>query len=149
MEGVSKLFLHLEKKFATAHSAFVYRGVVIPHSIRLWLSKEVCKQLKEKDSSNRFGTMTELAADSVRSLPSSLGNVTVVFNSYYLCKTVIEACEEKGFYYVRAVKSNRKFKKDVHDMTSAQVGIYSNGFLAHGGRLFKVRGAVVFHRIAA
>lgn len=153
MEGVSKLFLHSEKKFAIAHSvvvaAFIYRGIVIPYALRLWLSKEVCKQLQQKDRSIRFRTMTELASDCVRSLPSSLGNVTVVFDCYYLCKTVINVCKEKGLHYVGAVKSNRKIKKDVYAKTSAQVGVYSNGFLAQGGRLFKIKGSVAFHRIAA
>ena len=44
MDAVEKLFLHAEKVYAPAHifvtCVLIYRGVVIPYAVRLWLPKD-------------------------------------------------------------------------------------------------------------
>lgn len=154
MEGVSKMFLHAEKRYANGHdvilASIVYRGIAIPYAARLWTSKEACKKLQQAGQSIKFRKMTELAADCVRSFPDVSSKVTVLFDSFYLCKEVIDACKEKGFFYLGPVKSNRLIKesKNAKKNKSKQVGSYSTGYLAEHGRLFTIEGSKVKHRIA-
>ena len=67
MDAVKKLFLHAEKVYAPAHifvtCVLIYRGVVIPYAVRLWLPKEF--------SSNEgvpFQKLTEMAAEMLAQL---------------------------------------------------------------------------------
>jgi len=49
MDAVKKLFLHAEKVYAPAHifvtCVLIYRSVVIPYAVRLWLPKEFSRRL--------------------------------------------------------------------------------------------------------
>jgi hypothetical protein len=117
MDVVSKIFLHAEKTYVHGHTilglAFVYRGVVIPCAVRLWASKEYCDKSKKSNNKHEtveFKKLTELAADTITSvkLPPS-GKAIVLFDRFYLCDTVVKACENKGYTYIGAVKNNRNF----------------------------------------
>ena len=109
MDAVSKIFLHAEKRYATGHTivgaAFVYRGVVVPCAVRLWASKESCnkmnKNINEESEKIQPLKLTELAADCIKKirLPSS-GKVIVLFDKFYLCDTVVAACNEKKYDYI-------------------------------------------------
>ena len=88
MEGVSKMFLHAEKRYANGHdvilASIIYRGIAIPYAARLWTSKEACKKLQQSGQSIKFRKMTELAADCVRSFPDVSSKVTV-FLTVFIC----------------------------------------------------------------
>ena len=55
--------------------------------------------------------MTELAAEAVRqaNLPEHL-KVTVLFDAYYLCPTVVRAVLDRSWHYIGVGKSNRRFE---------------------------------------
>ena len=153
MEGVSKMFLHAEKRYAHGHdvvlASIVYRGVAIPYALRLWTSEEKCKELNESGQPIIFQKITELAADCVRSFFADVSRkVTVLFDSYSLCKAVIDACNDKNFFYLGVVKSNRVIKETKDSKKGNQVGVYSSGYLANKGRSYNVAGSTVKHKIA-
>jgi hypothetical protein len=57
-----------------------------------------------------FYKLTELAAHAIReaALPEKF-NVTVLFDAFYLCPNVVNACKERKWHYIGVGKSNRCF----------------------------------------
>jgi SRSO17 transposase len=151
MDAVSKIFLHAEKVYAQGHTilgcAVVYRGVVLPYAVRLWVSK-ACAQATEKKSYRgerlEHRPLTEMAADMVRSAP--LTGATVLFDSYYLCPAVAQACAEKNYRYVGVAKKNRNFFPDGRDRDKRKVGAYGKNVLSRDGAWQAVGGKK--HRLA-
>ena len=79
------------------------RGAIFPWGIRLYAKKEHCRQLGIS-----FAKTTELAAELIESFTPPPGvKVTVLFDSYYLCKTVANVCRAKGFRFASTPKANR------------------------------------------
>ncbi|MBP5621048.1 MAG: transposase [Thermoguttaceae bacterium] len=153
MEGVSKTFLHAEKRYANGRdvvlATIIYRGIAIPYALRLWTSEKKCKELNKSGQPIIFRKITDLAADCVRLFPVGVSSkVTVLFDSDYLCKAVIDACNDKGFFYLGAVKSNRVIKEAKDSKKGAQVGACSNGYLANKGHSYNIACSSVKHRIA-
>jgi hypothetical protein len=107
MFGVTKLYHHATGKYGTGHTMLKvclwYRGVTIPWGSWLWLKPEHAK--KEKRA---FCKLTELAALAIHNaeLPRNL-KVTVLFDAYYLCDVVADACRARGWHYIGVGKSNR------------------------------------------
>ena len=129
MEGVSKIFLHAEKVYAMGHTilgaAIVYRDVVIPYAVRLWATSAFCGRTHEEsydDDPIEFRKLTELAADVIRGMP--LTNVTVLFDSYYLCPNVTHACAAKKYRWVGVAKKNRSFFPDGRDRDKRRLSKY-------------------------
>jgi|GEM_PF-539508 len=156
MDAVSKIFLHAEKTYAHGHTilglAFVYRGVVIPCAVRLWASKEYCDKSKKSNNKHEaveFRKLTELAANTITSvkLPSS-GKPIVLFDRFYLCDTVVKACENKGYTYIGAVKNNRNFFPDGRPNDKKKVGTYSKNVLDRDGRMVSISGSPKAHCVA-
>jgi hypothetical protein len=119
MAAVSKLFLHAEKVYANGHTilgvCLLFRGVLIPYAVRLWANQEFCHQSQqERHPYDRvcFAKLTELAAAVIRdlTLPGNGQNVTVLFDSYYLCSTVLAACQVRNWSFVSVAKKNRNFR---------------------------------------
>jgi len=112
MSGVRKLHHHATGKYGTGHTmvkaCLYYRGVPIPWSTALCLRKEDAKKEEEV-----FLTQTALAAYVIHTadLPKNL-KVTVLFDSYYLCDVVADACRARGWHYVGVGKSNRNLTVD-------------------------------------
>jgi SRSO17 transposase len=80
-----------------------FRGAIFPWGIRLYAKKEHCPKLGIP-----FAKTTELAAELIESFTPPAGvKVTVLFDSYYLCKTVVNACRAKGFRFASTLKANR------------------------------------------
>lgn len=139
MEAVSKIFLHAEKVYAQGHTilgcAIVYRGVVIPYALRLWATRAFCAQTQQRTydgDSIEFRKLTELAGDILASM--SLPNVTVLFDSYYLCPNVTRACEAKGYRWVGVAKKNRSFFPDGRDRDKRRLSSYGAGALKRLGK---------------
>jgi hypothetical protein len=82
-----------------------YRGVTIPWGTWLYLKQDDARKLEMP-----FCKLTELAALAILNapLPGWL-KVTVLFDCYYLCPVVVNACAARGWHYIGAGKGNRNF----------------------------------------
>lgn len=77
--------------------------VTIPWDVRLYVKKEHSPELRIP-----FKKITALAAELIRFFEPPEGvNVLVLFDSYYLCTKVTQACRSKKFHFVSTLKSNR------------------------------------------
>ena len=109
MAGVGSLFHHATGQYGTGHTMLKvclwYRGVTIPWGTWLYLKKKDAR--KEKVP---FRKLTELAADSILTavFPKEL-EVTVLFDCYYLCPVVTEACRKRHWPFIGMGKPNRWF----------------------------------------
>ena len=147
MAAVSKIFLHAEKVYAHGHTilgaALVYRGVVIPCAVRLWASQARCTEGLESAPGVplKFRKLTHLAADVVGELRQQLPDATqplVLFDSYYLCPAVAQACEQAGFRYVGVAKKNRNFTPDGRPHDRRKLSRYGANVLKRDGRTTSV-----------
>ena len=102
-----------------------FRGHVIPWGVRLYLKKEDAASL-----GHPFKKTTQLAADLIDEFQPPKGvQVRVLFDSYYLCPTVVKSCRTKGFRFVSTLKSNRNLYKNGRKL---KVGAY--GYSLFGRR---------------
>jgi SRSO17 transposase len=150
MEAVSKIFLHAEKVYAQGHTilgcAIVYRGVVIPYALRLWATRAFCAQTQQRTYGGdriEFRKLTELAGDILASM--SLPNVTVLFDSYYLCPNVTRACEAQGYRWIGVAKKNRSFFPDGRDRDKRRLSSYGacalkrlGKWVSHDGKKYQL-----------
>jgi SRSO17 transposase len=109
MQAVGKLHHHATGKYGTGHTilkvCLYYRGVTIPWTSLLYIKKEHAGELEIP-----FYKLTELAAQAIRdaALPEKF-NVTVLFDAFYLCPNVVNACKDRKWHYIGVGKSNRWF----------------------------------------
>lgn len=154
MDALKKIFLHAEKVYGIGHTmlgaALVFRGVVIPFRISLWAPREFCQASQhEPNPADRvtFRKLTELAADAIDAavLPEGVKPI-VLFDAYYLCATVVRACQRHGFRYVGVAKKNRKFFPDGRPRDKRRLSRYGRNVLRREGKCVEVRGKK--HRLA-
>lgn len=145
MDAVSKIFLHAEKVYAQGHTilgcAIIFRDVVIPYAARLWATKsfaETTHQPSYDGEPMEYCKLTDMVAAITEDLP--LTNVTVLFDSYYLCPVVTRACESKKYHYVGVAKKNRNFFPDGRDRDKRRLGKYGPNVLKRDGRWTSVEG---------
>ena len=137
MSGVRKLYHHATGQYGTGHTmvkaCLYYRGVTIPWGTALCLRKEDAKKEKEV-----FLSQTELAAYVIHNadLPRNL-DITVLFDSYYLCDVVADACRCRGWHYIGVGKSNRNFTVDGQ---KKKLEKYGRNVLARDGQWRNVQG---------
>jgi len=137
MAGVRKLYHHATGKYGNGHTmvkaCLYYRGVTIPWSTALCLRKEDAQKEDQV-----FLTQTALAAYVIHAadLPKDL-KVTVLFDSYYLCEVVADACRARGWHYIGVGKSNRNFTVNGQKKKLAK---YGRNVLARNGQWRKVQG---------
>jgi len=137
MAAVGKLFHHATGKYGTGHTIFkvclYYHGVTIPWGSWLYVKREHAGQLELP-----FKKLTELAAEAVKTanLPHNL-RITVLFDAYYLCPTVADACKERGWHYIGIGKSNRWFKVA---SVRHKLGKYGRNVLHNCGRWYSITG---------
>lgn len=74
-----------------------------------------------------------------------LQNVTVLFDSYYLCPHVTRACEAKQYRWVGVAKKNRSFFPDGRDHDKRKLSTYGANTLkrrgervTHGGKTYQL-----------
>jgi len=109
MQAVGKLHHHATGKYGTGHTivkvCLYYRGITIPWASLLYIKKEHAGKLEVP-----FYKLTELAAQAIReaALPEKF-NVTVLFDAFYLCPNLVNACKERKWHYIGVGKSNRWF----------------------------------------
>jgi SRSO17 transposase len=107
MDAVAKLKDSVLDAYVRGHqyvcAILAYRGHVIPLGIRLYVKKEHGPALGLP-----FRKTTELAAQLIQEFQAPTGmKVMVLFDAYYLCHTVVQACRNKGFHFASTLKSNR------------------------------------------
>ena len=105
MAALSKIWDHKNQCFARGHmvvtAAILFRGVVLPWRISLWLPRAYAKSNYQK--------MTEMAAAMIDGFEPPEGLKTrVLFDAFYLAPCVIRACQNKGFYWFSVASKNRK-----------------------------------------
>jgi hypothetical protein len=109
MDGVGKLHHHATGKYGTGHTivkvCLYYHGVTIPWASLLYIKHENVEKLNLP-----FLKLTELAAKVIKeaALPEQF-KVTVLFDAFYLCPVVANACKERNWHYIAVGKSNRWF----------------------------------------
>lgn len=145
MDALSKIFLHAEKVYAQGHTilgcAIVYRDTVIPFAVRLWVPKSFAQQTQRRNYDGdplEYRKLTELAAEIIHDLP--LPKATVLFDAYYLCPHVTEACADRQYRYVGVAKKNRNFFADGRDRDKRKLHPYGANVLRREGRWQTVRG---------
>jgi hypothetical protein len=142
MDAVGKLYHHASGKYGCGHTilkaCLYYRGVTIPWGSWLYVKKEHVARLKLP-----FTKLTELAAAAVRqaNLPKDL-KVTVLFDAYYLCPTVVQAVHDRGWHYIGVGKSNRRFQ--VKGL-SHRLSRYGPNVLHRSGEWMKISGLKKAH----
>jgi len=137
MQGVGKLHHHATGRYGTGHTiikiCLYYRGVTIPWGSWLYVKKEHAAGLKIP-----FRKLTELAAEAIRSacLPAKF-NVTVLFDAFYLCPSVANACKQRKWHYIGVGKANRWFTVG---SVKRKLGKYGRNVLRNSGKWYNITG---------
>ena len=137
MAAVGKLHHHATGKYGTGHTivkvCLYYRGVTIPWGSWLYVKKEHSTKLEIP-----FCKLTELAAEAIRNaqLPSQL-RVTVLFDAFYLCPEVVNACQTQKWHYIGVGKANRWFKVG---SIKRRLGQYGRNVLHNSGQWCNLTG---------
>jgi len=137
MSAVSKLYHHATGKYGTGHTMLKvclwYRGVTIPWATWMWVSRDNAKAEKLE-----FAKLTELAAVTIHNaeLPKNL-KVTVLFDAYYLCDVVADACRARGWHYIGVGKGNRNFTIGGQ---KRRLDEYGRNVLNNSGRWHRING---------
>jgi len=142
MEAVGKLHHHATGKYGTGHTilkvCLYYRGVTIPWASLLYIKQEHAGKLEVP-----FYKLTELAGQAIKeaALPEKF-KVTVLFDAFYLCPNVVNACKERKWHYIGVGKSNRWFT--VGSLSSAtgkrKLAKYGRNVLRNSGTWCNITG---------
>jgi len=110
-----------------------YRGVTIPWGSWLYIKKEHTAKLEIP-----FQKLTELAAEAIHNawLPARF-SVTVLFDAFYLCPIVVNACKERKWHYISVGKSNRCFTVG---SVERKLGKYGRNVLRNNGKWYNITG---------
>ncbi len=110
-----------------------YRGVTMPWASWIYVKRAQAKQLEVS-----FRKLTEMAAETIRTatLPQAL-RVTVLFDAYYLCPTMVQACQERRWHSIGVGKSNRWFTVG---SAKHKLGKYGRNVLHNHGRWYAIKG---------
>jgi SRSO17 transposase len=137
MQAVGKIHHHATGKYRYGHTilkaCLFYRGVTIPLGSWLYVKKEHSKALKIP-----FKKLTTLAGEIVRSaeIPDSF-DITVLFDAFYLCPAVVNACKERKWRYISVSKSNRWLTVNA---TKHKMGTYGKNILNRSGQWYSIQG---------
>ncbi len=122
MDVVSKMKDPVTDTYIQGHqyvcAILVYRDHVIPWGLRLYAKPQHAKALGRP-----FRKTTELAAHLIREFQAPSGvKVMVLFDAYYLCHTVVQACREQGFHFASTLKGNRSLFKPGWKLKAGRYG---------------------------
>ena len=137
MAAVGKLHHHATGKYGNGHTivkvCLYYRGVTIPWGSWLYVKKEHAAKLNIP-----FQKLTGLAAEAIReaSLPGQF-KVTVLFDAFYLCPAVINACQTRKWHYIGVGKANRWFRVG---SVKRRLGTYGRNVLHNSGQWCQITG---------
>jgi SRSO17 transposase len=100
--------------WVTAH--LVVLGQSYPLSWRLYCRQATCQAL-----GMTFASKPALAQEMVRAFAPLAGTQTYVLtDSWYPSQQLLEACQERGFHLISAVKSDRKLRVDDHNLQAKE-----------------------------
>lgn len=137
MQAVGKLHHHATGKYCMGHTivkaCLYYRGVTIPLASRLYVKKEHAKAVGV-----RFQKLTDLAGEIIRNagIPDPF-KVTVLFDAFYLCPAVTNACKQRKWHYISVSKGNRWFTVNSQ---KHKIGAYGRTLLNRTGCWYSLRG---------
>ena len=137
MQAVGKIHHHATGKYCYGHTILKaclwYRGVTIPLGSWLYVKKEHAKKLNLS-----FKKLTTLAGDIIHNaeIPDRF-DMTVLFDAFYLCPAVVNACKERQWRYIGVSKSNRWLTVNG---TKHKVGSYGKNILNRTGRWYSIQG---------
>jgi len=122
MDAVGKMKDPLTGEYIMGHQyingGILFRGFFIPYCIRLYVKKEQCEELGID-----FYKTTQFVAQFIREFAAPRGvKVEVLFDSYYLCPVVVNACQEKKFHFISVLKSNRNLFKRGRKLKAGKYG---------------------------
>ena len=137
MQAVGKIHHHASGKYCMGHTilkaCMFYRGVTIPLGSWLYVKKEHAGKLGIP-----FKKLTELAAEIILGADiSDKFKVTVLFDSFYLCPQVVNACKQRKWHYIGVSKSNRWF---TFNAVKHKIGKYGRNILNRGGIWYSIAG---------
>ena len=146
MDHVSKIWDHKQQKFVRGHmvltAAIAFRGVVLPWRVDLWKPKG--------QAGGRYRKLTNMAAAMIRDFAAPKDvKVRVLFDAFYLCPTVVNACKDKGFTFFSVAARNRNFTPC--NRKRRKIARLLPGLIRHGGRnvrMKRTRGKQATLRIA-
>jgi hypothetical protein len=137
MQAVGKLHHHATGKYCMGHTivkaCLYYRGVTIPLGSRLYVKKEHTKALGIP-----FKKLTELAGEMIldAAIPDRF-KVTVLFDAFYLCPVVVNACQQRKWHYIGVSKANRWFTANGR---KHKIVAYGKNLLNRTGCWFSLQG---------
>ncbi|MFH1614900.1 MAG: transposase [Planctomycetota bacterium] len=137
MQAVGKLHHHATGKYGIGHTilkvCLYYRGITIPWASLLYVKEEHASKL-EID----FCKLTELAGQTIRDAAlSEKFEVTVLFDAFYLCPNVVNACKERKWHYIGVGKSNRWF---TIGSVKRKLAKYGRNVLRNSGTWYNIAG---------
>ena len=148
MDHVSKIWDHKQQRFVRGHivltAAVMFRGVVLPWRIDLW-------KPKGHAGPPRYRKLTDMAGAMIRDFAAPDGvKVRVLFDAFYLCPSVTNACVSKGFTFFSVAQRGRNFTTP--NGKRRKIARLMPGLIRHQGRTARMRRARGRHatlRIAA
>jgi SRSO17 transposase len=122
MDAVAKMKDPTTDAYIRGHqyvcAILVYRDHVMPWGIRLYVKKAQCTTVGVP-----FHKTTELAAQLIREFKPPAGvKVVVLFDAYYLCPTVVQACRAQQCHFTSTLKSNRRLFKQGWKLKAGRYG---------------------------
>jgi SRSO17 transposase len=137
MQAVGKIHHHATGKYQNGHTilkaCLYYRGVTIPLGSLLYVKKEHAEQLKIP-----FEKLTGLVGQIVRDaeIPDKF-DVTVLFDAFYLCPAVVNACKERKWTYIGVGKANRWLTVN---SVKHKIGKYGRNILNRTSQWYSIKG---------
>ena len=137
MQAVGRIHHHATGKYRNGHTilkaCLYYRGVTIALDSLLYVKKEHVKELNIP-----FKKLTELAGQIVRNadIPEKF-DVTVLFDAFYLCPAVVNACKERKWTYIGVSKSNRWLTVN---SVKHKIGKYGLNILNRTSQCYSIKG---------
>lgn len=134
MEAVTKIYDHKTLRFVRGHivvtAALMFRGVVLPWKVDLWIPKA--------QAGDGYRKINQIAAEMISQLTVPKGlKVRVLFDAYYLATNVVKACESHDFTWFSVASKNRKVVRKHCQTRSIQE--FAAGVLKHQGRRIRLQ----------
>lgn len=154
MEAAHRFYDHVLNAMTFGHQFVVvclkFRGVVIPWAIRLYRTEAYCRKKWGRKWKEHFRTQNQLAAEVIEALPGELAgdHVYALFDSAFLCQSLVQACKSRDIHYISVAKSNRTFVPE-HGRSKGGakskskkrvVSAYGPGVLRYDGREIELPG---------
>jgi SRSO17 transposase len=138
MDALTKIYDHAGQRFVKGHilvhAAILFRGVTLPWSFELWLPEKYCRAQQLA-----YRKQTTIVAEMIRAFTPPKGvKVRVLFDAFYLCAPVTNACENRGFTWFSVASKNRRFSRKGRGK-SGRLGDLASGVLKHQNQSVRMK----------